>query len=258
MEKYTVIADNCPNASDIIVEAEAYIALLRELVEATAEFKPGAGSLGKYFAQQTLKLKDKFIEDFGMAYASLATFIVNGAGKDVANHRLTQSVYGFKNAQKIIADNKFLLRDQTIAAKVRGLLVAALQDAIAFLLLQFDLWKVEENTVFRAVEEYWTLSGMGPAYMTLLLDSFNSVGGQFLAYEEPSPVYAEMQRSYAAFLSECEENMWDITTERAKRLLNGDITIDSLRRELTSELPEIHDSGSITPTALAGSMNLFG
>ena len=256
-----IIADTLTDAEGVLTALQDFIEDAKSLSIAAAPFEIAAEgrTLPRFIAETTVALKTGIVKDFKSKYPSLAVFVVNGSGN--SNNRLHSAMVNFDHAQRLIVANRYVLKDDTIRQTIYDILQSVVADLVVYTINEFKLYEVgDTGNIFLSVNNFCEKRRFTvDVFYGLLLQTLDDTGLQWYAYEPTSPMYSMLQEFDPAFATECEEAMFPLTDADAKRLVYGEVSIDTYRAKLNRYLLENkEEEKKVSPFSLVGKMSLEG
>ncbi len=224
-----VIADTIKNADSVLAELLSLISKTSILCEATTPLREAMKtsttrkSPPVYVAETGKRMKENFIEDFGAEYPTVSSGISNGR-LGHASYRLHDGIYKLGTVLITIKNRKFMVMSDDERTELHDSLLDAVADFAIYTVIAFQLHLASGDQCTLAVSKVCERRQVKPAILYgEMLQIIEGTGRKYYAYEQLSPVYADMLAIEPAFLAECEEQQLPLTEEMALEILSGEL-----------------------------------
>lgn len=254
------IADSFTNADKVLAELFAFERIVEEIAAETDPYPVGGNGrpLPRFITETSVALRKKLVKDFAIAYPNIHSLVENGNSADVSLGRLHDACYKFNQVQQAIYKANCVIMTDDIREDMREKLNDVVGDLCVFIITQYGLYKLEGGVVPMSIHAHCEKYGMTPDVLYgSILGIMEEVDRTWYAYEPMSPVYNDLMEADPVFLSECEENMYPLTDDMAKKIIDGTMDSAYARSLLMAHMKDmIEKDVDVTPASLLSQMRL--
>lgn len=255
-----IVADTLPNADKVLVELLGFMSSAQTLADASAPYALASNGrpLPRFIAETSVALKDALVSDFAMYYPALQGLIENGDGGTQSMGRLHNACYSFNQGQQAVHAAKCMLKDDAVREKVMEAFRTAVGDIVVFICIQFGLHNLDSGEVSLAVSKHCERCKLTPdVFYGILKQTLQDVERSWYAYEVMSPMYQPLNDFDPVFVAECEENLYPLSDEVAKKIVEGELDVAEARGTLTEHMKNMVETDlEVTPATLVSRMQL--
>lgn len=257
-----VLEDTIPNAKAMLQEAISLQGELLKCVDALQPFGPAQkaeyGTLPKFIVKSSTVLRSVCISGFDLNYPVIRSVIVNGQSRDDGMRRIHDGLYKVGQLYNRMSELKFAVKLDKDRSELRDLACKAAGDITVYIITQYKLDNYDQG-VYLSVTEYCNREGITPAVLYgEMLHAMEAVGADVYGYESISEYRQALIDIDPVFLAECEEYGFPLTSQMSKDIINGTMSLDAARSELTEFLQQMEETEvrGMTPANMVSRMNL--
>lgn len=258
-----VIADTIQTADAVLGEMLSVIDISWALCEASTPIQVWMRTAKQkksppvYVAETGKQMKDNFIEDFRSAYPTLSTGIMNGR-LGSASYRMHDGIYKLGTCLQKMKERKFMIMSDDERGQIHEAMLDIVADFAIYTIIAFQLHRAEEGVCTLSVSKVCERRHVSATILYgELLETIKKTGRTYYAYEQLSPLYADMLAVEPTFLAECEEQELPLTEELARELLDGETTAPQLLELLLKQNADVESKEvDVNPVSMISRMNL--
>lgn len=196
-------------------------------------------SLPRYVIKGREALMELPIREFNVNYPTVVSVVSNGQldASDTGN-RLHDAIYKLGQLNERLSELRYLVKqpeDREGLSKLAGEIAG---DLAIYIITQYRLTETE-TAVYLCVEEFCSRNGILPkGFYTDMCRVCNQMGVEPYGYEVISPYREKLLEIDAAFLSNCEEAGFPLSSEISEAICNGSMTILEAQRLLNAHMQD--------------------
>lgn len=259
-----IVADSFTGAAATLRELRDFEIRVYDMYTAAAPYSVGANgrTLPRFVVETTQELQGYLVKNFTISFPAIQALVVNGEGAtENAYSRLHDALYLFNEVQRTLQQRGCVLPDDASRKEIQGKLARVIGDIVVFICVQYDLKSaIETGDTYQSVASLCEKQGITVSvFRDLLMQDLLDMGECWYAYETVSPYYQALQEFDAVLAAECEDALFPLTDEMAKKLLDGEIDVPYVRMLLNDFVKDSKEVDvEVTPATMMSKMNLEG
>lgn len=260
MPRTKVVADTLPKADKVLSEVLNFMEVAQTLCSAVAPYSIASEGrmLPRFIAETSTEMKNNLVKDFAIYFPNLQELVEDGTGSGLGVGRLHDACYVFNQAQQAIYKAGCVLKGDEEREAIYEKLHTVIGDIAVFVCIQFGLYHLDTGEVQLAISKHCERCRITPeVFYGVMQQTLQDVERSWWAYEVISPMYTALNDFDPTFVSECEESMYPLTDEMAKRIVEGELDVAEARGTLVEHMKTLVETDvDVTPATLISQMRL--